>query len=67
MQLLLRMLNEVTMDLTHKASFCIGNGLKHHLWPIIPHLLDSVSEFRTGLMGSYFVMGYLKYLFNLLG
>ena len=40
------------MDLTGVTSFGISDGVKDHLWSIIPQSLESISKLRTRQMSS---------------
>ena len=56
------LMNEVTMDLTGVTSLSISNGIRDHLWLIIPQSLELIFKLRTRLMSStQTVMRFFEY------
>ena len=60
-------MDEVTMDLIGVTSFGVSDGVKDHLWPIIPQSSESISKLRTRLMSStHAIMRFFEYFLCLL-
>ena len=56
------LMDEVTMDLTGMTSLGISDGIRDHLWPIIPQSSESISKLQTRLMSStHTIMRFFEY------
>ena len=61
------LVDEATMDLTGVTSLDVSDGIKDHLWAIIPVSSESISKLQTRLMSStHAVMRFFEYFLCLL-
>jgi len=61
------LVDEVTMDLTGMTSLGVSDGVRDHLWPIIPQSSELISKLWTRLMSStHAVMHFFEYFLCLL-
>ena len=61
------LMNEVDMDLIGVASLSVNDGVRDHLWPVIPQSWESIPKLRARLMSStHAIMRFFEYFLCLL-